>query len=200
MTLRLIILYVYLYATSPFTILANEVESVPKLNIPSYMGTWHQIAAIPAWFQKKCKSDITANYQRLETGEIKVTNRCRKKNGSYSKAVGQARINQEYNSTVKLEVTFAQLLNKWLWFIAGDYWVLDLGKDYSYSVVGDPKRKYLWILARTPNIDRESLVSIEKNIRLQGYDTCRVKITQTRNLHNTRLCDLKSTSQTVAKI
>ncbi len=35
----------------------------------------------------------------------------------------------------------------------GDYWIIDLGENYEYAVVGHPTRKYLWILFRTPFMD-----------------------------------------------
>ena len=31
----------------------------------------------------------------------------------------------------------------------GDYWIIDLEKDYNYALAGSPNREYLWILSRT---------------------------------------------------
>ena len=40
----------------------------------------------------------------------------------------------------------------WLPFVWANYWVIDLADDYSYAVVGEPGREYLWILARAPQM------------------------------------------------
>ena len=36
----------------------------------------------------------------------------------------------------------------------GDYWVLELGADYEYALVGNPSRNSLFILARDKQIDQ----------------------------------------------
>jgi len=56
------------------------------------------------------------------------------------------------------------------WFFAGDYWIIDLGKDYEYAVIGHPKRKYLWILSRTKEMDREVYEGILSRLRDKQYD------------------------------
>ncbi|MEJ2500519.1 MAG: lipocalin family protein [Campylobacterales bacterium] len=69
----------------------------------------------------------------------------------------------EGSGNAKLRVTF-------FWPFYGDYWVIMLADDYRYSVVGDPKRKYLWILARDTvlsDADRNAIMS--KLVEL-GYD------------------------------
>jgi apolipoprotein D and lipocalin family protein len=61
-----------------------------------------------------------------------------------------------------------------LWPFSGDYWILDLDPDYKYAVVGEGKRKYLWILSRTPEIDPEIYSQILNRISVQGYDTAKL--------------------------
>jgi hypothetical protein len=56
----------------------------------------------------------------------------------------------------------------------GEYWVLYVSDDYKTAIVGDPSRKYLWLLSRTPTVNgvvREELLS---KARQQGYDTTRL--------------------------
>jgi apolipoprotein D and lipocalin family protein len=48
--------------------------------------------------------------------------------------------------------------------------VIGLGKDYEYSVVGTPSRKYGWILSRSPDLSSEQLAEINKILIEQGYD------------------------------
>ena len=57
------------------------VEPIAALDVPRYMGTWHEIARYPNWFQKKCAGDSRADYSLLESGEVRVVNRCREADG-----------------------------------------------------------------------------------------------------------------------
>ena len=63
----------------------------------------------------------------------------------------------------------------WVW---GDYWIIDLAPDYSYSVVGEPKRKYLWILARAPQLSDSTYERILERVKKQDYDLS--KLTKTK--------------------
>jgi apolipoprotein D and lipocalin family protein len=59
----------------------------------------------------------------------------------------------------------------------GDYWIIGLAPDYSWAVVGDPSRNYLWILARTPQLDDETVAAARALARLSGYDVERLELT-----------------------
>ena len=59
----------------------------------------------------------------------------------------------------------------------GDYWVIGLAPDYSWAVVGEPGRKYLWILARAPQLDDESIAAARAAARASGYDLERLVLT-----------------------
>lgn len=166
------------------------LETVSHLNIPSYMGAWYQIAAIPTSFQNKCAKDTSAFYELMPDGLVQVTNRCVQEDGKESVAHAVARVNPKYSSSSKLEVTFVHIFGFWVWLLSGNYWVIDLDENYSYSVVGDPKREYLWILARKPIMEKEILQKLEYQIRGKNYDTCLVKITQLGDLNQRSLCSI----------
>jgi apolipoprotein D and lipocalin family protein len=50
-----------------------------------------------------------------------------------------------------------------------DYWVVDLDPDYRWAVVGGPSRKYLWVLSRTPAMDRTTFDAIRSRAAQRGY-------------------------------
>jgi len=52
----------------------------------------------------------------------------------------------------------------------GDYWIIDLAPDYSHAVVGEPARKYLWVLSREPTLEDAKYRGILERIEAQGYD------------------------------
>jgi apolipoprotein D and lipocalin family protein len=142
-----------------------------------YLGTWHEIAAIPAWFQRHCASDTRAEYTAVpEPGRIGVLNSCRRAEGTLDSARGRARsIGPQAQG--RLEVTFFRPLGFWLWPIAGAYDVLALDEDYRWSLVGHPSRDYAWILAREPRLDDATLNRLRKRLATEGYNPCRLILT-----------------------
>ena len=119
-----------------------------------------------------------------------MLNSCEKENGEVSVAKGAARINAKFNSPSKLQVTFVNILGNWIWAFSGDYWVMDLGANYEYSVVGDPSRKYLWILARKPQMTLDELKAIRVKIDSQNYDLSKIIVTQPGDLAGKKLSTL----------
>lgn len=136
-------------------------------NIDRYLGTWYEIARFDNPFQDKCIKNVQANYQRLANGNIEIINTCVDKNQNISAVKGVAR-SQSKQDPSKLEVSFFDIFG-WrpIW---GDYWILYYDSDYNWSVVGDRKSKFGWILSRTPTLD-ETTINIAKSIfKEYGYD------------------------------
>lgn len=150
------------------------LETVPSVDVSRYLGTWHEIASFPQSFQKGCTA-TTATYTLAEKpGEIVVENRCNKGTvgGPEEIATGRARV-VDASTNAKLEVSFFGPF----W---GAYWVIDLGDDYEFAVVGHPGRDYLWVLSRTPTMDPAVYEGILLRLRAKGYETERLVLTQQR--------------------
>jgi apolipoprotein D and lipocalin family protein len=143
---------------------------VKSLDLDRYVGRWHEIARYPNHFERMCARDVTAAYTRNGDGTIAVVNSCRKEDGSMQRADGVARV----VGPGKLEVRFAPAWLGFLPFLWGDYWIIDLAPDYSYSVVGDPAREYLWILARDPHLDEATFAAIAGRLPALGFDPAKL--------------------------
>ncbi len=146
------------------------LRTVDRVDLDRYLGTWYEIASFPQSFQRGCTA-TTATYSLRQDGDIDVVNRCRKDSldGPEKEARGRARV-VDSNSNAKLEVSFFRPF----W---GDYWIIDLGVDYEYSVVGHPSRDYLWILSRSRTMAPEIYDSIVRRLEAQGYETGRLQRT-----------------------
>ncbi|MCJ7633343.1 lipocalin family protein [Candidatus Bathyarchaeota archaeon] len=138
----------------------KTLEVVPHVELKKYLGKWYEIARLPARFQEGC-TDTTATYTLSEDGNISVLNECRR-NDKVKQAKGKAKV-VDKNSGAKLKVTF-------FWPFYGDYWIINLGKDYEYAVVGTPNRKYLWILSRTPQMDDTLFSQLIESVKSKGFD------------------------------
>ena len=149
---------------------AQELSVVDSVDLQRYAGRWYEIARLPNRFQEECTGNVTASYALLENGEIKVVNRCQKAGGDSSEAEGVARRASPDEPNSKLKVRFAPAILSFLPMVWGDYWIIDLAPDYSTAVIGEPNREYLWVLARTPKLEEETLQEILKRVKQQGYD------------------------------
>jgi apolipoprotein D and lipocalin family protein len=143
------------------------VRAVPVVDLDRYAGDWFEIARFPNRFQRQCVGDVRATYARRADGRVDVVNRCRVAEGE-TEARGVARIVDE-RSRAKLKVRFAPAWLSWLPMVWGDYWIIGLAPDYSWAVVGDPGRDYLWILARAPDLDDGSMAAARAVARDNGF-------------------------------
>jgi apolipoprotein D and lipocalin family protein len=149
-----------------------KVRTVPFVDLDRYAGDWFEIAQFPNKFQRQCVGDVRATYARRPDGRVDVVNRCRTAEG-VTEARGVARIVDE-RSFAKLKVRFAPAWLSWLPMVWGDYWIIGLAPDYSWAVVGDPGRDYLWILARASHLDDASTAVAQAAARDNGFDITRL--------------------------
>lgn len=152
------------------------VKTIAALDVPRYLGTWYEIAKFPNWFQKKCVSNTKAVYSLRADGNLKVLNSCKTSNGEVSDAEGTARQIGAQDSP-KLEVRFAPDWLSFLPLVWGDYWVIDLDPQYQVAAVSDPKREYLWVLSRTPQLDPKIYDALLQRLQQQQFDTRKLELT-----------------------
>ncbi|HMA63139.1 MAG TPA: lipocalin family protein, partial [bacterium] len=138
-----------------------------------YSGLWYEIARIPNPFQKKCAGNVTAFYELRKDGRLNVVNSCVEKKDT-AQVTGVARV-VDSKTNAKLEVSFVSLLGWNLFW--GDYWIIGLGKNYEYAVVGDPNRKYGWILGREKRLSENIMEKIFSLLKEKGYDPDRFMMT-----------------------
>ena len=142
-------------------------EVVPHVDLARYAGTWYEIARFPFRIQEGCFATV-ATYALRPDGRVAVVNQCRRDSfgGELAIARGTAKV-LDPATNAKLEVTF-------FWPFAGDYWIIELGEDYDYSVVSGPERKYLWILSRTPTLPEGRYQEILERLKGRGFDVSRI--------------------------
>jgi len=157
----------------------QSLETVAQVDLDRYIGTWYEIARLPNRFQNQCAGNVTAEYKRLEDGNIAVVNRCLDEKGIMDEAEGVARV-VDKTTNAKLEVSFVSLFGWHLFW--GDYWILDLDDDYTHVVVGTPSRKYAWILARTTSLPAEVWERTQQILLKAGYDLERLVKTRQMDL------------------
>lgn len=146
------------------------LPTVEFVDLQQYVGKWYEIASYPAFFSAGCTA-TTAEYTARDDGTIGVVNECRLDNpsGPVNRIEGTARVVDEVTNA-KLKVSF-------FLFIEGDYWIIDLDEEYQWAVVGEPSRRTLFILSRTPTLDPDIYEGILSRLPELGYDPERLELT-----------------------
>ncbi len=147
----------------------KPLATVPSVDLQKYMGKWFEISSFPQSFQKGCHCTV-AEYSMTDQGYVKVVNTCRKgaADGKPKVANGKAFVVKGSNNA-KLRVQF-------FWPFRGNYWIIDLAEDYTYAVVGDPSRKYLWILSRAPQMEPGLYQEIVDRAAKKGFDISKLQM------------------------
>ena len=148
---------------------AQQIDNttITVFDLNRYLGKWYEVARYDHAFERGLVG-TTAEYSLREDGKIKVLNSgyMNTLDGSYQESVGKAKPNSN-GKPGQLQVSFFGPFY-------GNYYILDLAPDYSYSVVGSSSPKYLWILSRTPHLSSEVLSKILSNLQKRGYDTTKL--------------------------
>jgi len=140
------------------------LKTVEKVDVNRYLGTWYEIARFEHSFEVGC-SNVSATYTLKSDNRINVLNQCQKENGTHSTAEGVAYATDE--SFAKLKVSFFRPFY-------GDYQILILDENYQYVVIGEPSRKYFWILSRTKTLDKSIEKEIVDKMPSLGYDASKL--------------------------
>ena len=151
-----------------------------SVDLQRYAGKWYEIARIPNKFQDRCARDVVAQYTLRADSRIDVVNQCRNADGGVEQARGIARKGKSGNNAA-LQVRFAPAILSFLPNVWGDYWIIAIGPDYTWSVVGTPSRDYLWILSRTPAMSANGYEQAIEIAKGNGFDATRIVKTPQKN-------------------
>ncbi|MFM2055105.1 MAG: hypothetical protein RL456_3142 [Pseudomonadota bacterium] len=150
------------------------LPTVASVDLARYAGTWHEVASLPNRFQKQCVADTQARYRQVGA-DIEVRNRCRTADGTVDAITGIAKV-VPGSGDAKLRVSFFRPFY-------GDYWILGFGPQERWVLVGEPGRRYGWVLSRQPVPEAGDVEAALALAARLGYDRAAFRATpQTRPL------------------
>jgi len=142
----------------------GPLETVPELDPTLYLGRWYEVARFQHSFEKTLVG-ATAEYSLRTDGRIAVLNSGFKDtlDGDYTSVKAVARV-PDPSRPGRLRVKFFRLFDS-------DYLVFGLdSEEYSWALVGNDGRDYLWFLARTLEVPDELFERMKAMAVAQGYD------------------------------
>lgn len=155
----------------------KNVKPVDNFKLDKYLGQWYEIARLDHSFERGL-SRVTATYSLRDDGGVRVLNRgYSEKKQTWKVAEGKAFFVQRPDQGY-LKVSFFGPFY-------GSYVVFELDQDnYQYSLVCGPKKSYLWILARKPEIKPELKDVLVAKAAALGFDTNKLIFVDNRQSPN----------------
>jgi apolipoprotein D and lipocalin family protein len=149
-----------------------NMKPVFNFELNKYLGNWFEIARLPASFENNL-IEVTATYSLNKNGKVKVENSGINKNTTKMKiAIGKAKIAKTIDIGY-LKVSF-------FWPFYADYLILELDSNYQYAMVAS-SQKYLWILSRTPKMEKGILDNLIEKAKSLGFATDKLYFTPQQN-------------------
>ena len=145
------------------TVLTGSIpnKTVDKVDLKRFGGTWYCLYSIPTMFDKGSREMVT-HYTWDNDGYYDVVTTCKK---------DESREIHTFTSKIfpVKGTDNAQMKAQFIWPIKVDYWVIDLAADYSYTVVGHPDHKFLYIMGRKPEMSKATYEQIIAKCKAMGY-------------------------------
>ena len=144
------------------------VPTVPRVDLPRFMGDWYVIAHLPTFIERQAY-DAVESYALAPDGTIATTFTFRA--GAHD---GPAK---RYTPTgfVRDTVNNSTWGMQFLWPIKAEFLISYLDAGYTQTVIARNARDYVWIMARQPTIPEAEYRRILEFLAAQGYDTTRIE-------------------------
>jgi len=155
----------------------KDLHVVQNVDLARYAGRWYEIASMPSTFQPKTGTNSRATYTLKEDQTIDVLNETWV-DGKRSYINGSAYKADPASPDAKLKVRFVVPPFFPVFPVTGDYWVMKLDDNYQWALVGQPSRKFLWVLSRTPQLSDEIYQSLLEHAQNEGYDVSKLHKTE----------------------
>lgn len=140
----------------------SDLQSMVGLNLDKFMGSWYEIAKFPHRGNTR-KVGVMVNYTRVDPLTLK-------ENYIYQEGDFTSKIIEKTNTLHLVDPEHpARMQKERSGPLAMNYWVLEVGADYDYAVIGTPDRQHLWILSRTPQLLPDKYEALAHRLKQQGF-------------------------------
>ena len=147
---------------------AQSVTPVPSLDLARYTGTWYEIERIPNKPEKKCVRDAFLLLAKADKAkDFQIVNSCVTADGSTQVRNASARPAKKDATDGRIKITYT-------FPFSSKHWVLAVGPNYEWALVGSPNHKTLWILSRTTALPPDILADLKSRASAQGFDPAKL--------------------------
>lgn len=139
------------------------LPTAPRVELDRFMGDWYVLAHIPLWPEKEAYNGVES-YRLDDQGRIQTTYTFRK--GGFDGPV------KTYTPVgfVHNRETGAEWRMQFLWPFKAAFLILHVDEAYTETIIGEPDRKYFWIMARQPEIPAADFDRLVAKAGELGFD------------------------------
>lgn len=167
--LRRLIVGMALFAATAAQATPLAPEPKKPIDPARYMGRWYEIARVPNALQDRCEG-ATSDWSQGGNGRYAVVQTCHI--GSPTGPTKVWRGSAQLVAPSKIRIGFfAGLVHQ-------DYWVIDRSDDYSWSIMGTPDPRYVWIMSRRPVLSPQERAALVARTRALGYGSVQLVFDQ----------------------
>jgi apolipoprotein D and lipocalin family protein len=142
-------------------------KPVTSVNVEKYSGKWYVVACIPTRFDKNWEY-ITESYNLNKKGHIGIYTTYKIDHHPQEKSLRSKGFPVKGSNNTHWKVQF-------VWPFKADYLIEELAEDYSYVVVGHPKKKFLYIMNRTGRVNHIQYEEILDRAVKRGYNLAELR-------------------------
>lgn len=140
----------------------QPLPNAGEVNLERFMGSWYVIANIPTFIEEGAHNAIES-YSMNDDGTIATTFTF-----NQDSFTGELK---SYHPTGFVSSTSNSIWGmQFIWPIKAEYVIAYLSEDYQQTIIARSARDYLWIMARTPQIDEEIYLDLVKRAAEMGYE------------------------------
>ncbi|MDB5255406.1 MAG: Lipocalin family protein [Chitinophagaceae bacterium] len=159
------VIVILLFFTHALMSNAQMNKPVAQVDLKKMEGKWYSLSSIPTALDKKWReTDETYTWNEKGYFDVYTTYKKVKKDKSKKGNLRSKLFQVEGTGNAEMKAQF-------VWPFKIDYWVVELAEDYSYMIVGHPKKKYLFIMCRKPSMDKVLYMQIVERCKNRGYQT-----------------------------
>jgi apolipoprotein D and lipocalin family protein len=152
-----------LWAGLAGTAFGQQAAAVPQLDLKQLAGKYYEVARLPTKADKKCVSDAIGLYALGDKpGRFQVVTSCRQKDDFTDVHISDGRRQQKNGTDGRLKLGS-------FWPLFSKYWVLAVGSNDEWVLVGTPNHKKLWIYSKAATMAPETLADVKARAAAQGY-------------------------------
>ena len=159
-----------LLATATLRAQTKPPIAVTTLKPTTISGTWYEIARYPYNKEKKCVSDaqelIAPGYK---PHQLLLVDACKVKAG-YTETHNLTAIAPNAKDPGAFKV-------RTFWPFWRKYWVLAMSPDFTWTLLGSPDHKTLWVFSKSPTLAPDVLTAIEAQAAAEGFPASRLILT-----------------------
>ncbi|HVW24072.1 MAG TPA: lipocalin family protein [Polyangiaceae bacterium] len=139
------------------------------VDLARFQGKWYEIAKLPRPTEVECTGTV-ATYRMRGDGQLDMNSECHLHalDGELKTVTANLKV-PDPKTPAKLALDIGGFY--------GDYWILEVGSDYEYAVIGHPSREYLWVLSRAPTLAPATMTAVLERAKAQQFAVERLEYT-----------------------